>query len=851
MNRECPPVFSRPTTWQAVIKSIPVTLFYLFVSWAIVASLPDRAWNLKTQALVAMSLFGFWRYSWQFIHVIRHWRYRKTVFPKLRAEAMGLEDKYPKRLYVMVPSYKEEFHVSQLVFEALIREAQTVPSKVVIYASVGSDAEVEYISKVINGTPGGEAVDTVFMHQEQGKRVAMGYALRAIARDFNDPVEWHPDAGNDVVIFMDGDTLVEPGMFRKTLPYFRANPKLGALTTDNLGVSPDASGVFNDWYTVKFAQRNHIFHSHSLSKRVLTITGRFSIYRASAVVDEEFIRFLEADHLDHWLFGRFRFLMGDDKSTWYFLLRKGMEMLYVPDATAVALEMRQKNFLRTTFSLMHRWYGNMLRNNWRAIKLGPRPMGGFVWWCIVDQRLSSFTPLVGPVSILLLSLFDSWFYLAFYASWVILTRLGMMWVYVIEGMHLRSMHIPLILYNQWVGAALKIHSMHNLSQQTWHKTGTATEGDDSAGDTLQEVGSRAKRKGGLGPIQTAVRYLLMLLNVGTLVMVCGVVSGVFVLPGAAEFTHYRTQWEHGWTSPVVMNVTEQPVRLIQTYGTASEINLAIQSAATGERIKILLPKGRIALDEPLLLNRDNVVLKGAGVGVTVFESHLNIDQAEAAIRVGGRKGPVVGHTIGSTNKGDKVVSLDGWPDDAKYAWFGAPNDDALFDSIGDTNWRQQSPWIRQFIAEIAGAGKGYIVLKEPLPYAFPAGTEVRAARMVSGVELSGFSLVQKVPGRSLDEVRGIYKNAVPKYAVDGLRFDWAAACRISHVSIVGAGRHPLVFENSRGVIASDMDIDGAWNKGKGGTVMCASPGRSIANSPTPISAIFVTLLSSGEPWVTE
>ena len=267
MSCECYQAFSRPTPLQSAIKSLPVTFFYLFLAWAIIAALPDRAWNLKTQALVAMSFFGLWRYSWQLLHAIRHWRYRNTVFPKIRAEAMALSDKYPERLYIMVPSYKEEFQVSQLVFEALISEAQTIPSKVLIYASVGSDEEIEYISKVINSTPGGDSVDVIFMRQEQGKRVAMGYAIRAIARDFNDPVSWHPDAENDVVIFMDGDTLVETGMFRKTIPYFRANPKLGALTTDNLGVSPDASGVFNDWYTLKFAQRNHMFHSHSLSDR--------------------------------------------------------------------------------------------------------------------------------------------------------------------------------------------------------------------------------------------------------------------------------------------------------------------------------------------------------------------------------------------------------------------------------------------------------------------------------------------------------------------------------------------------------------------------------------------------------
>jgi len=812
-SREFP---ARLAPLAAARRALPATVFYLVFATAIVWALPDRAWNIKAQALVAMSLFGIWRYSWQLLHAVRHWRYRVSDFPKLRAEAMSLKDKYPKRLYVMVPSFKEEFQVSELVFAALIREAGTIPSKVLIYASVGSDEEVEFISKVINATPGGAEVDTVFMYQEMGKRVAMGHALRAIARDFNDPLSWHADTGNDAVIFMDGDTLVEPGMFRKTLPYFKANPKLGALTTDNLGVSPDATGIFNDWYAVKFAQRNHTFYSHSLSRRVLTITGRFSIYRANVVVSEEFIRFLEADHLDHWLFGRFRFLMGDDKSTWYYLLRQGMEMLYVPDATAVALEMRQKNFFRTSLSLMHRWYGNMLRNNWRAVRLGPRPMGFFIWWCVLDQRFSSFTPLVGPVSILLLSIFDSWFYLGFYASWVIVTRLSMLWAYVLEGMQLRLSHIPLVLYNQWMGAALKIYSMYSLSTQSWHKSGDETQ---QIGDEQMDDARAGERNAGVAFFRPVVRMGLMTMNVFMLVVVCGIVSGAFVLPGASEYVEYRTRWKRG-------QLKTQMVRKMDikcAVGVAGElldganaINSAIGLAGEGQCAEIVLPEGRIVLESPLVLDRDGIILRGAGRGRTILESRIDLTRGKAAIVVGGSKGPVVGAMIGAANKGDKVVALDDWPESARYAWFGAPNTDRFLDSIGDVFWRKDSPWVRQFVAGVAGSGKGYIILSEGLPMAFPAGTEIRAARMVADVELSGFTLVQAVPGHDLSESVGVYENLAPKFSVDGIRFDWASDCLVEDVEIVGAGRHPLVFENSRRVRASNLLIDGAWNKGKGG-----------------------------------
>ncbi len=78
--------------------------------------------------------------------------------------------------------------------------------------------------------------------------------------------------------------------------------------------------------------------SHALSDRVLTLTGRFSVFRATHIVSHEFIRLQEADFLEHWLWGRFRFLSGDDKSTWYTLLRHGVKMTYVPDAAGTTIE---------------------------------------------------------------------------------------------------------------------------------------------------------------------------------------------------------------------------------------------------------------------------------------------------------------------------------------------------------------------------------------------------------------------------------------------------------------------------------------------------------------------------------
>ena len=70
----------------------------------------------------------------------------------------------------------------------------------------------------------------------------------------------------------------------------------------------------------------------------MCLTGRFSLFRGEAAFHPGFADQLEFDQLDDWLWGRFKFLSGDDKSTWFWLLKKRYEMLYIPDALVYSIE---------------------------------------------------------------------------------------------------------------------------------------------------------------------------------------------------------------------------------------------------------------------------------------------------------------------------------------------------------------------------------------------------------------------------------------------------------------------------------------------------------------------------------
>jgi glycosyltransferase Alg8 len=99
---------------------------------------------------------------------------------------------------------------------------------------------------------------------------------------------------------------------------------------------------------------------------------QMTTYCEEAAITKAVIGAIEADHLDHWLWGRFRILSGDDKSTRYHFLSKRAKMIYVPAAMVSTVEVIKGAGMRRMVQNFRRWSGNMLRIGSRAITLGPR-----------------------------------------------------------------------------------------------------------------------------------------------------------------------------------------------------------------------------------------------------------------------------------------------------------------------------------------------------------------------------------------------------------------------------------------------------------------------------------------------
>lgn len=315
-----------------------------------------------------------------------------------------------------------------------------------------------------------------------GKRDALARSLKLIGRQL--------PTSHDVVVVVDGDSCVPADLIARTAPFF-SDPKVGALTTDE-AVDIPTPGLFRDWFQLRFDQRQVMMCSMGLSKRVLTLTGRMSVFRASLATAPSFIDMVRADFIDHWRLGRVNFLTGDDKSTWFWLMKEGYQMLYLPDVSSLSAETQPKpGFFESASVLMVRWFGNMLRTNGRALQLPPSRIGYFTWWSILDQRVSIWTTLSGPILALTATLAFDPSVLPAYIAWVMLTRYVFVWaISMFRGRVGFPITFPFLLYfSQLFGALVKSYVFFRLDRQRWTRQSSGPAGTRTTSQRLMAASS--------------------------------------------------------------------------------------------------------------------------------------------------------------------------------------------------------------------------------------------------------------------------------------------------------------------------------------------------------------------------
>ncbi|MCY1494457.1 Mannuronan synthase [compost metagenome] len=442
-------------------------LFYLSLLMVIALALPRTLFDPHSKDfLLLVGAVGIWRYSMGATHFLRGMLFLYVVYPHYRRKVRKLGSAAdPSHVFLMVTSFRIDALTTAMVYRSVIEEAIAcgLPTTVVCSIVERSDELLVKSLWAKYQPPARVTLDFVRI-AGTGKRDGLANGFRAISRHLPDE--------HAVVAVIDGDSVLEPDVVKRTVPWFKLFPNVGGLTTNEF-CEVRGSYVMSEWHKLRFAQRHLNMCSMALSKRVLTMTGRMSVFRASVVTNPEFIADVESDHLEHWRLGRFQFLTGDDKSSWYSLMRLGYDTFYVPDAAINTVEHPpEKSFLKASRKLMFRWYGNNLRQNSRAMKLGAGRLGLFTSLVLFDQRVSMWTCLLGLAVAIIASLKYSVAYLLIYLLWIGITRLLLTLLLSVTGHHIGPAYPLILYYNQIVGAMVKIYVFFRLDQQSWTRQPT-------------------------------------------------------------------------------------------------------------------------------------------------------------------------------------------------------------------------------------------------------------------------------------------------------------------------------------------------------------------------------------------
>ncbi|ENL4490742.1 mannuronan synthase [Pseudomonas aeruginosa] len=445
-------------------------LVFLSLLMVLALAVPKTVFDADSKDFILLiGAVGIWRYSMGGVHFLRGMLFLHVVYPYYRRRVRQLGSAAdPSHVFLMVTSFRIDALTTAMVYRSVIREAidSGYPTTVVCsIVEMSDEVLVRSLWEKMN-PPDRVSLDFVRI-PGTGKRDGLAYGFRAISRHLPDD-----DA---VVAVIDGDTVLDHGVVKKTVPWFKLFPNVGGLTTNEF-CEVQGGYVMSEWHKLRFAQRHINMCSMALSKRVLTMTGRMSVFRARVVTNPEFITDVENDHLEHWRLGRFKFLTGDDKSSWFSLMRLGYDTFYVPDAAINTVEHPpEKSFIKASRKLMYRWYGNNLRQNLRALKLGARRLGWFTMLVLFDQRVSMWTSLLGLVVAILASLKYSIAFLLVYLLWIGLTRLVLTLLLSLSGHRIGPAYPLILYYNQIVGALVKIYVFFRLDRQSWTRQPTKLE----------------------------------------------------------------------------------------------------------------------------------------------------------------------------------------------------------------------------------------------------------------------------------------------------------------------------------------------------------------------------------------
>jgi glycosyltransferase Alg8 len=277
------PRLDDPTYWPTTAEKWNRTVIlqialYCSICFIFISLVPNALFDPSVrQVTYVIGLIGVWRFSWWFTHAIRAVIYGRFVYPRMRAEGIRVMSSgwRPRHLHFMMTTFKEHKEITESVIRGMVAQVREVGVPATLWLGSGDRYDEDIIENQLKLiAPDLDFTLHIIRQNVSGKRMAIGLVLRAMSRAMV------PD--DDIVVFLDGDFIMTRGAVMRCLPLFKLYSDLQAVTTDE-DVICKGPVWMQSMLSMRFAQRRLAMQSHSLSGRVLTLTGRMSVFRVRHV----------------------------------------------------------------------------------------------------------------------------------------------------------------------------------------------------------------------------------------------------------------------------------------------------------------------------------------------------------------------------------------------------------------------------------------------------------------------------------------------------------------------------------------------------------------------------------------
>jgi glycosyltransferase Alg8 len=418
--------------------------------------LPNRDYTSNV-VFFTIGIIGIWRYSWLILNIFRAFYYKKYAFFKYLNKT---QPTFVSDLRIMITTYGQKTEEIITVYKNLFVSIDNLNCQSIVVAAVKDDHQIGLINALRISVNSKSKI--IFLKQKGiGKRDALADIIKELRR--------YPLSENSYTVVMDGDVIVTPFAIERSLAVLSKNEKIFAVTANEIPIV-SGSKIFKIWRQLRSAQRDVLMSSFSLSRRILVLTGRFSVYKSNKILTAATQARMRQDVVFLREYGMLPLLTGDDKTFWLEILRQNGEMVYIPDAYTFPLEFlaEDKNFVSGTWALMARYNGNMVRANsafWNEISL-QQPFH-FIYG-LLDQRLSAWSGLLAPMLLIILFFtagFETAIFLLLYIIFV--KNIQAFFIWRITGFY-HPLSWALIAYNQISGSILKVIAFSYPHKQKWN-----------------------------------------------------------------------------------------------------------------------------------------------------------------------------------------------------------------------------------------------------------------------------------------------------------------------------------------------------------------------------------------------